>query len=511
MIDHACRRSLCACLIAVFPIVLATTTLAQTQWNKLPANPVLSPGAPGSWDQTTAVANTVLKHEGVYKMWYEGDNSFGYATSDDGITWVKSPANPVMQPGPPGSWDENNIDHASVVIVGTTYHMFYSAEDASNDNRIGHATSPDGIAWTKDPTNPVIDIGVPGSWDAFEAIHPFVLYYDNQFHMWYNGHDGLTQRIIYATSPDGTVWTRYTALFMLEKGPPGSWDDYELGPMCVGIAGGVYHMWYTGSNTAGDYCIGYATSPNGVVWTKSPANPVLAPGGSGAWDDEMVALPFVANVDSLVMYYGGFDGTSFRTGYAGTVSSLVSTLLLRYAAAWRGSGIEISWTLSEAGAGLRFAIMRSDPRDSRYSELDDEAIVRNGPSFVFIDATVEPGSSYRYSVQAIDGDGRRTLFETNVVTVPTPPVAIERVTPNPFNPKATIEYTVAEAGRVTLGVYDVAGRTVRILVDARRAPGRYAELWNGLDRHGAAVASGVYFIRLESAGRVAMEKAVLAK
>jgi hypothetical protein len=489
---------------------LATPTLAQTQWNKLPTNPVLSPGPPGSWDETTAVVNTVRKHGGVYKMWYEGDDSFGYATSTDGITWMKSLANPVMQPGPE-AWDADNIDHASVVIVGGTYHMFYSAEDASHNNRIGHATSPDGIVWTKDPANPVIDIGVQGSWDEFEAMHPFVLYHNNQFRMWYNGHDGLTQRIIYATSPDGTVWTRYTALFMLEKGLPGSWDDDELGPACVIVAGGIYHMWYTGWNTSGDFRIGYATSPNGIIWTKHPANPVLAPGTSGAWDDELVGLPFVASVDSLVMYYGGFDGASFQTGYAGTVSSLVPTFLRSYEAAWRGSGIEISWTLAEAGADMRFCILRGEPSGSRYVELDAAGLVRNGMSFVFTDETAPPGASYRYAVQVADDDGRRLLFETDAIAVPALPLAIERVTPNPFNPQTTIEYTVAEHGRVTLGVYDVAGRMVRVLVDSPRSPGRYAETWDGLDERGAEVASGVYFIRLESAGRVTMQKAVLAK
>jgi len=501
------RAGLYACLFAMLSIVSASTTLAQTLWNKLPANPVLSAGPPGSWDQTTAAVNTVRSHEGVYKMWYEGNNGFGYATSSDGITWVKSPANPVMQPGPPGSWDEHSIAHASVVIVGGTYHLFYSAEDASNDNRIGHAASPDGIVWTKDPANPVIDIGVFGSW----AIHPFVMYYDNLFRMYYNGYDGLAQRIIYATSPDGTVWTRYTSTFMLEQGLPGSWDDHELGPMCVIAAGGMFHMWYTGWNTIGDFRIGYATSPNGIIWTKDPANPVLSPGALGAWDDELVGLPVVMNVDSLVMYYAGYDGSSFQTGYAGTVSSLVPTLLQSYTAAGRGSGVEISWTLSEAGADMRFSVLRSRSPFSRYIELDAAAIGRSGMSFVFTDVTAEPGASYRYVVQVNDENSRHTLFETDVVTVPALSSAIERVTPNPFNPQATIEYTVAKTSRVTLGVYDAAGRTVRMLVDAPREAGRYEETWNGVDDRGAAVASGVYFIRLEAAGRVSMLKAVLAK
>ena len=84
-------------------------------------------------------------------MWYEGDNGIGYATSADGIIWIKdSLHNPVLEPGPPGSWDEMQINQASVLFKDNIYHLWYSGVDFFNDNRIGHATSPDGINWTKD-------------------------------------------------------------------------------------------------------------------------------------------------------------------------------------------------------------------------------------------------------------------------------------------------------------------------------------------------------------------------
>ena len=509
---HTLAVGFCAGLVLVLSIVHPTALFSQTQWNRLPDNPVLAVGTTG-WDETIAVAGTVLRHGGMYKMWYEGDDSFGYATSDDGINWVKWPSNPVMEPGPVGSWDENNIDHPSVVIVGSTYHMFYSAEDMSNDNRIGHATSPDGFNWTRDPENPVIDIGTPATWDEFEAIHPFVIYDNGQFRMWYNGHDGITQRIIYATSPDGTNWTRYTALPMLEPGVTGSWDDDELGPMCVLIAGGSYHMWYTGWNTAGDFRIGYATSPNGLSWTKSPANPVLGFGSPGSWDDAAVTCPFVTYVDSLVMYYGGADGSLGQTGYAGTPSALVPALLQSYTAAWREAAIEISWTLSEASAGadMRFSVLRAETVDARFIEMQSAEFARSGLSFTFVDRTVQPGERYKYAVEVSDTDGRRTLFETEYIETPAATTAIERVSPNPFNPQTVIVYTISETAPVTLGIYDAAGRLVRTLVDAPRTSGRHTEQWDGLDDRGAAAASGVYFVRLESAGRVTTQKAVLMK
>lgn len=72
--------------------------------------------------------------------------------------------------------------------------------------------------------------------------------------------------------------------------------------------------------------------------------------------------------------------------------------------------------------------------------------------------------------------------------------------PNPFNPQTTIEYAVLEAARVELGVYDVTGRRVRTLVDARREPGLYAVQWDATTDVGRVAASGIYFYRLFADG-----------
>ncbi len=122
-----------------------TALFGQTQWNKYTNNPVLMLAGPGNWDATLSVAITVFYQQGIYKMWYEGDGGFGYATSPDGITWTKDPANPILVPGPAGSWDAQAVNHASVLFVNGTYHMWYSGVDFNDLNRIGHATSPDGI------------------------------------------------------------------------------------------------------------------------------------------------------------------------------------------------------------------------------------------------------------------------------------------------------------------------------------------------------------------------------
>ena len=68
--------------------------------------------------------------------------------------------------------------------------------------------------------------------------------------------------------------------------------------------------------------------------------------------------------------------------------------------------------------------------------------------------------------------------------------------PNPFNPSTVIEFTVHDAANIQLNIYDVSGRLVDVLQNEPLAPGRYAVQWDGTDRRGREVASGVYFYRL---------------
>jgi hypothetical protein len=171
-------------------------------WTKYSGNPVLQLGAPGSWDASWILCPCVISDTDLYKMWYTGVDddgvySVGYVTSTNGITWTKYSGNPVLQPGPPGSW-ESLILCPDVVLDGTTYRMWYAGQDADEPppygQRIGYATSPDGVSWIKSASNPVLSEGAPGSWEL-KVSHPDVLLEGNTYKMWYTGR--------YTQSPEG--------------------------------------------------------------------------------------------------------------------------------------------------------------------------------------------------------------------------------------------------------------------------------------------------------------------
>lgn len=78
--------------------------------------------------------------------------------------------------------------------------------------------------------------------------------------------------------------------------------------------------------------------------------------------------------------------------------------------------------------------------------------------------------------------------------------------PNPFNPSTTISFSVAEAGRVTLKVYDILGREVAEMFNEDKYPGTYSITYDA-----SALPSGTYIYHLKSGGRTYSRKMLLLK
>ena len=185
-------------LILLTTLFAITTGFAQTNWEKYSGNPVLSKGLPGEWDENGVIAHGLLFDGSTYHMWYTGfDINFnirlGYATSPNATTWTRHAANPVLSAGDSGTWDQNGPGSPTVIFDGTSYHMWY--DGGSDGNRIGYAASPDRITWTKHSGNPVLNIGSPEKWDDEGVFNPMVIFDNTTFHMWYAGWDTLNSRI----------------------------------------------------------------------------------------------------------------------------------------------------------------------------------------------------------------------------------------------------------------------------------------------------------------------------
>jgi formylglycine-generating enzyme required for sulfatase activity/predicted GH43/DUF377 family glycosyl hydrolase len=242
-------------------------------WTKNVSNPVLGLGGAGAFDDQTATVGSVIYDNGTYKMWYSGyDGSYeriGYATSPDGIAWTKYTSNPVMDHGPSGTFDSIYAWGPKVIKVGATYHMWYTGHSGEGSYNIGHATSPDGIAWTKDAANPVLTNSANG-WDLMYITAGSVLYFNGAFHLWYSGFDGsYVYRIGYAKSADGVTWTKGSNNPVLNIGPSGGFDSTYVYEPSVLYRNGQLWMWYAGY-AAPSWQIGLAKLGNPTLLTMMP-------------------------------------------------------------------------------------------------------------------------------------------------------------------------------------------------------------------------------------------------
>ena len=111
---------------------------------------------------------------------------------------------------------------------------------------------------------------------------------------------------------------------------------------------------------------------------------------------------------------------------------------------------------------------------------------------------------YWYKVAAVDIHGNESVFAVlgpDMVTgedpMPLPDATfLSQNYPNPFNPVTNIGFGLKEQGRISLRIYDAAGRLVTTLIDESRPAGNYTADWNGRGTNDRAVSIGVYFYRL---------------
>jgi len=128
--------------------------------------------------------------------------------------------------------------------------------------------------------------------------------------------------------------------------------------------------------------------------------------------------------------------------------------------------------------------------------------------FDSIQLTHEPGDSTFGAIYLDDlrlAQTQPTKISAPKVSVPSE-VAIYQNYPNPFNPKTTITYDLPRAGWVTLRIFDVTGKEISTLVNAKQSVGQHKAVWDG-----SAYPSGIYVCELQVAGQRVYRKMILSK
>ncbi|MFH1277548.1 MAG: LamG-like jellyroll fold domain-containing protein [Candidatus Eisenbacteria bacterium] len=148
-------------------------------------------------------------------------------------------------------------------------------------------------------------------------------------------------------------------------------------------------------------------------------------------------------------------------------------------------------------------------------KLNNLGTVPNGAEPGWWDGTID---DIRIYDRALGANEIRALHQNGVGTgvespgsAPPPRFALGKNAPNPFNPATRIAYELAERSTVTLAIYDIAGRRVRVLVDGVMPAGNHAATWDGRNGAGRDVASGIYFAKMAAGSFEDVRKMVLLR
>jgi hypothetical protein len=249
-------------------------------------NPILVPGALGTWDDGVIEAADAFHDEQTFYLYYHGTGQgkgyrLGVATAPHPLGPFRKHSNgPILDLGSPGSWDDRNVACAMVLREGAgKYLMWYSATGTSPAHAkwsIGLATASHPLGpWNKYEGNPLlVDFGYVGG----------VVKVNDKYHLYTahpigsTGPDYSPMSLALAESPRGP-WTRWLKNPVLREGPKGVWDDGGFSEAEVIYANGLFHMFYGGAKIHPERIrtqesIGYAWSADGFSFVRHPQNPV---------------------------------------------------------------------------------------------------------------------------------------------------------------------------------------------------------------------------------------------
>ena len=242
--------------------------------------------------------------------------------------------------------------------------------------------------------------------------------------------------------------------------------------------------------------------------------------------DEIRLSDIIRSADWITTCYnnqndpGDIGSPGFMTfGSESTDDSLPVELSAFTATAGNGK-VMLRWVTESEIENLGFNIYRSQNHNDQLSIINDQLIPGAGSSssrheYEYVDKGLTNGVTYWYKLEDVDYSGNTELH------CPVSAIPIAKATPsefrlypnypNPFNPVTTISYDLPEDGYIELSIYNMRGEKVTTLLKGNQEAGSYRMNWNGTNRNGEIVSSGIYFLRIVSGSYCKTSKMVFIR
>lgn len=311
------KRLVFVLMVAIIALLVAPVAPSSGQGesgivvNLIPyeGNPILCSTGMQKWERSYWWNPSVIYNRDMFHMLYLGctdeECEVGYAESEDGLAWTRYESNPVFVPVPSSDTSlaapAHGVLHMKAFLDGNTWVMLFvqAIQHRVFTETILRATAPDPIGpWTVDP-EPVLAAGKASEWDHVGLYVHSILRTGESYVLYYSPAT-LGGNVGMATSPDGIHWTKYdnptTAdsahavsdpVFEKSKDSQ-AWDRGYVAGSIVRQNENGWEMFYAGSDYSYTFSVGYATSEDGITWTRLGNAPVLSQEGGLAPDSLVV-------------------------------------------------------------------------------------------------------------------------------------------------------------------------------------------------------------------------------
>jgi sucrose-6-phosphate hydrolase SacC (GH32 family) len=309
------------------------------------SNPILTRGAPATIFAADWNDPSVIRVGNLYVMYASSDDNFNLnisvyrLVSNDGLTWTLSPSTPVFEADPDVSaWDHRATETPAVVYFKGQYHMFYTgypvAYTDSASYKIGHATSADGITWTRDPNNPIVAPNDPYNtvpnltFNQWVSAEPAPVVFNNKIYLYFTavganlGVNNTLEVIGLTTSSDGTTWSTPQSVLEPDQslyprtGGTTDWIGYST-PMAAVLNGQVHLFFDVVQNSPWmQLKMHHASSSDGITnWTQD-SSPIFTNTDFG-WTSAQIRSPTVLlDGTTLYLWFAGDDNSTLGIGEA---------------------------------------------------------------------------------------------------------------------------------------------------------------------------------------------------
>ncbi len=213
------------------------------------------------------------------------------------------------------------------------------------------------------------------------------------------------------------------------------------------------------------------------------------------------------NIDPLTGCWVNYVRTTVNGCACVGFDGFLPVELLSFSATSGNDRVSLAWTTASETDNDHFEIVRDNVKIAQINAHGGAS----GATYSYTDQNVERGRTYSYDLVAVDLNGNREVLGSESASLLEQPTVVNEYAlyqnyPNPFNPTTQIRFDLAEAGFVTLKVYNPMGQEIATLVNGNLGAGAKT-----VEFDASGLPSGVYLYRLEAGNFSAVQKMMLMK